>query len=1081
MKLDNIIYDTDTLTKAITEQLVDDSESFSAIYPSDTSTNLVNTLSAYGSMLQYQLVSSMANCYTDTAYSTNGIYQLANTLGNTLHGNVSSRVKVSMIKKNLLGKVQVVPAETQFVLGGKQFFNPSAIILPSSTDRVRDIVLMQGEILEVNKVSSGVENERFYFSTDFKCNHNYIKVKVNGEEWNVAESFLPYDKNNVYDPSEMNVVVLVTEPDGKSYIKVGNNQLGNMPPSGSDINIRYVSNDGEDGNIAEVNVEGELSTPLVFLDNQDVQTELDLSIISTTTAYDGFSKQSVETLAYTSPYVFASGHRAIRRQDYNALLQNQCGYLTSNVWGEYEQSDKVGAYDSLMMNMVYYTGLKSFQQYPYFNIGYITDPNLFRSTVNSARGFWGSFLFRIRNLKNTNSYVTVQDTGATGQLFINNDVDDPRDSLLPDWIQSTVQGFVFYLSDSPIAASGLNYHVGDELFISNTNDELSLRVDQVDSTGAVKQVRLLKQKASKNYTSTHENPFDTVYATTGSGSGLKVNIFAKANTFSTIVSTNDDKGIVGPPPTQLNPIENARSDKSSTVFYRSLFTPSLQKPVQIILSYPDVSKGIAAFKFKACEPSVGPLFETIAVYGTNIDPMPSLNNIRNSENWVHIIDRKVIDNPYNNNNQNWTDWIPTNCFQHKKGEDNLPLYNRYKYYVIEFYSTAKNIEYSNDFITINKMKVLYEEDASLIYYSDNGKIDINLPKAGSPGPDSKNEQGYLTYSLINRNNLPQYAYDCKVENVTTANGYVNGNLLAYVVNSGDKKIVFYVEVLKIDEGLFKIFLENNDILAGVDYIALADPGSLDLNIVYKSELQLEGTFIPVEDRGTGYKPNDILTVNGTDNQLKLRVVTIDGVGGVLSVVWIKDYMLDKAMDGKFETTLVNSPTNSSGTGLKVNLVSKSCSGQSGNTGKGGTINIMSNPNLQVEAGFTGNRINTEDVGHYDQPIIDQYNHFTTYLEFKQPEVQQVELKVKVSLVKDSKFTSGVVLQNVKNSINKLFMITPDYLGKGLKLSDIYASVYVVDGVEWCKILTPVDNIEVDKNVLLIPTLIDIEEVITPFK
>ena len=84
MKLDSIVYDVNSLSNAIASELNKNSPTFQAIYPSDTATSLVNTLASYGSMLQYQIVSAMANCYTDSAYSEAGIHQLAETLGISL-------------------------------------------------------------------------------------------------------------------------------------------------------------------------------------------------------------------------------------------------------------------------------------------------------------------------------------------------------------------------------------------------------------------------------------------------------------------------------------------------------------------------------------------------------------------------------------------------------------------------------------------------------------------------------------------------------------------------------------------------------------------------------------------------------------------------------------------------------------------------------------------------------------------------------------------------------------------------------------------------------------------------------------
>ena len=50
-------------------------------------------------MLQYMLVSAMANCYTETAFSDRGIYQLAVTLGNVIRGNNSALTRVDIEKK----------------------------------------------------------------------------------------------------------------------------------------------------------------------------------------------------------------------------------------------------------------------------------------------------------------------------------------------------------------------------------------------------------------------------------------------------------------------------------------------------------------------------------------------------------------------------------------------------------------------------------------------------------------------------------------------------------------------------------------------------------------------------------------------------------------------------------------------------------------------------------------------------------------------------------------------------------------------------------------------------------------------
>ena len=434
MKLDSIIYDKDTLAAAIAEQWNLESATFSAMYPSETSTALVNGMAAYGSMLQYMLVAQLANCYLDTAFSDNAVYQLADTLGNDLHGNGPAHVLCNMSKNNLVNFDIVVPANTQFRLDNKTFYNDSAIILPSNVTKVTDINLTQGEVITETKTTSGLENEKLYFGSNFEVYSESVKVWVNDERWQVSDSFLPYNQYEVLDTSDMNTVVFKTCADGRCYIKLGNGDFANLPTAGSIVKIQYVKNLGTGGNIEEINIDGTIVTPLTFLDNHNKEVNLDLTITSTTPAYGGFSKQSVDLLRQTSPAVFASGHRAVRRSDYNAIFRNKLGYITSQTWGEYEEAKDQGIDDAIMMNVVYYTGLKSYQHTPYYEIGAITNTESYEGSVGTTRGFHGSYNIKMFNASDTENNMVYKDNSGKGILFIDNLAEAlDTDDLISTW------------------------------------------------------------------------------------------------------------------------------------------------------------------------------------------------------------------------------------------------------------------------------------------------------------------------------------------------------------------------------------------------------------------------------------------------------------------------------------------------------------------------------------------------------------------------------------------------------------------------------------------------------------------------
>lgn len=1094
MKLDNIIYDVNSLSQAITEQWNTESEVFKAIYPSDAATSLVNVFAAYGSMLNYLIVSALANCYTETAFSEKGIYQLAQTLGNNLHGNVSAQVQVSIKKTNFIGINTTIPSETVFEINGKKFFNPAAILLPSSTDTVTGITLIQGEKITVNKVSNGIPNEKFYFSSDFMANHNYVEVYVNGEKWNVEESFLPYDKNYILDSSDMNTVVLKTDPDGRSYIKVGDNQLATMPSSGSQIEIKYVSNDGIAGNIGEINATGSLITSLVYMDNMGNQDELHVEITTTTTAYGGFSKQSLDTLRQTSPYVFASGNRAIRRQDYNAILQNKCGYLTSAVWGEYEEAEKVGTYDSIMMNMVYYTGLKTFKEYPYFSVGELTNAYTFSNSLYSRKGFLGSFALQVYNNTNTTlKPILLQDTGAKGQLFINNDIEDPRDSILPDWLRANETYYIAYFADSNyIISSGEQYNINDELIVDDTNNEVTVRVKEIGTSGEVLALDLIKKNTTSMWPGDNE-VFTCSYSEgiTGQGSNLRIKLAFTYNYISDFIKTNDSR--TGLEPAQYNPIWHARSNERDSFYYQSLYEPTLLQPVQIIIDYGSVPQAIAAVKFKAANLSDGAFPSTFAMFATNNvnenDEMPTPENIRNSEIWDKIIERKNLTNPIKNTNNSWTDWIATNSFEGKDDDEGNPSWKKYRFFVLEFYSVEEN--QSNDvFVTLNKIKFLYADDASLIYYNDNGKILINFPVAGSPGPNGTAD-GYLTKNLINTEDYPLYAYNISVNGVTYDNNYRNGNILAYVYTNSitGNKITFLVKVLNIDNKEYSITIDNSKYLTGIEKISTPTPVSLDTVKTYTVELENNGVIVdPSQTGGSDYVTNEIVALkklDGTVTDITAKITAVNAYHEVKSVILTNNLSIGEEYNGEYETVSIYSPENNNGTGLKLTVSSKSNTGYYDTNnenipGSGGTVLITSNNNLQINASFAGNKIDTDDIIYLDQPILEKYNHFTTYLEFKQPEITQVGITAYVKIMNNAPISSGIILQNVKNNIAKLFEITPDYIGKGLKLSDIYKAITSTQYVEWAKVTEPIDNFDTAVNGILISSYINVIEEIEQY-
>lgn len=942
----NKIYDVQAFSNALTEQLNLEAPTFKALYPSDTATSLVNVLSSYGAMLEYQIVSAMANCYTNSAYSEMGIHQLAETLGNRLHGNISSQIICDITRKNLLGISGImIPKGSKFVINNLNFFNPENIIFPLQFDTITGVKLIQGDLITNTYTSSGISGEKIYFSENFSCNTNLVEVYINGEQWTIADSFLPYVITDNATKEETNVVVLRTDPDGRSYIKFGNNTNGIVPSQGSQIEIKYISNIGEQGNLESTNLDVKLETPIFYTTNSGNKEQLEVIITTTSTASGGFNSQSLNTLRESSPFVFASGQRAVRRNDYKAMLLNNCGYLTCNVWGEYEEAMTYGGYDKIMMNMVYYTGIKYIQKYdlqpigilelnsdmiknteidPKTNVGFISYTN----NISSARGFIGSYIIDISSYTINNTPISLKfiDKYGTGILVY--------DSNANPNITTDVFPINDWKDDSDITI--------------NTNQDI-----KEDSSNPNK----LKEGGYKS-------------------SGIK----------------NEQNVLV-----------------------------NFDYPFQIKIDS-TLEKNIAGFAFQCPTNSTDAkhFIGRFAIYATN-DPSPNYDNIKNNSKWTRICEMQSFD--FAIQPGEWSNWVTTNLYkpgtstditkdlssqitgsqknftltndiigskfkytvkldgvtllatEYSISDNTLTLNNApqrgstltitatytdwigYKHFVIEIYSIADKTVPNQNIIAINKIKTMYSESASTIWYENNNQVTLKLPVI------EDEDTNVLTLPT----EMEFYQYNVTINGFTLANGYKNGDIVSYTINTARGQYIFRISAKNL------------------------------LNNQYLVELLSTGG-------GTSYS---------------------------------------NILRGK-EPLVVNNG----------NLIYTSST--EGQTGSGATITINSISTMTILASYTGNFYSNSDIQAFDLPIIDKYNHFTTYLEFRQPRIKNINIEVSIEYENNTDYT--MVKNQVIDAITKIFDITPYYIGSPLNVSTIWKAINSVNGVKRFIVTTPQENI-----------------------
>ena len=980
MKLNSIIYDNYTLSNAITEQLIDESPTFNAMYPSETSTALVNLMAGYGSMLQYTIVSAIANCYTDTAFSPSAIYQLAETLGNRLHGNVSSQLYCNITRTSLKGKDNIViPRNSSFQVEGIPFFNRDPIIFPRDVDVVNNVLLVQGENVSEEFYTSGIAGEKFYFSSDFKCNMNMVKVYVKDQEWDTTESFLGYNSMQLIDQSQSNTVVLRMSSDGRAYIKIGNNSNGTLPASGSKIRVEYVSNEGADGNIEKTNMTAELMTPIYYVDNA-VNTLLTVDITTPQPAYGGYNAQSMAVLKESSPYIFASGNRAVRREDYKALLLNKCGYMSANVWGEYEEAKMQGGYDKIMMNTVYYTGIKEIQKYNYRPIGTLDvidsddgiapeNPVYFTNTLGSVKGFPGSYEIDLIYSVDDRYQVKYADKNGNGIL-----VCDPSDNN--EWEDG--DGSELFPFDD-----------GQRMF---TNAELNIEAKQETYTDPVTHVQ---HNAAKLFDS---NDVDFISnGTYNGGSEMRI---------------------------------------------------GFDTPLQLELTFNNGPVSISMFSFKTPEEHLDNFPGTISIYATNEMEDVDTKNIKNNSNWTRIAEVQKINIPEKKGV--WSDWITTNLYDPSNSETTLDGGNgwhKYQRYMIEIYDFHKeDTPEWGERCYIGQLKFLLDETKSDRYawggitQEDNTTVSsLYYTKSSTP---QVNDQVYDNNLL----KLPDYVVSrigtssgknfLIMKNPSTGEEYTDECTVEKTARNvnRDKTKTDYADSRVLDYKTSTIDYEQNSMAK------LCVPEMPEEAHYYKYNVEVSGLTST-----NGYKTNDVLYYsfnNGT--YANVRIANIN--------------------TNSYEISINNS----------IGLITNSDSVQTGNrklevsdadltyaygarTGTGAKLTVSSQSAIGVYGTFIGNAYSTATAQSIDSPIIEQYNHFTTYTEFKQPRVKNV--KVEVIVEYSDSYSYKDTKKKVEEAIYSIFEVTPYYIGKSLNVSDIWEAINKVAGVKRFMVITPSENIE----------------------
>jgi len=209
------------------------------------------------------------------------------------------------------------------VSNGNYIFSiPEDITTPVNSDGIAifdNLPIYEGVFLTSTFIVDESQTNQRFILPNTNVDTTSIRVKVTDQ---VTEVYSAYD--NLLDVGKESRIFLIQEVDGAKYeIRFGDNIVGKKPTNGSRVEVTYIVTNGSSGNGAtNFTFSGRLKDNNLF----DITNGISL-LITQSKSENGDEIESVDSIKYFSPKVYASQYRAVTSNDYKSLIP----YIYPNV------------------------------------------------------------------------------------------------------------------------------------------------------------------------------------------------------------------------------------------------------------------------------------------------------------------------------------------------------------------------------------------------------------------------------------------------------------------------------------------------------------------------------------------------------------------------------------------------------------------------------------------------------------------------------------------------------------------------------------------------------------------------------
>ena len=290
---------------------------------------LIDTLAYNSYITSYNTNMAINETFLDSATVRENITSLARNIGYVPRSSRSAIAKVNLSVD--FGTQEVVFATIKagiFAIGsaidGNYVFSiPEDITVPTSTvvnaaedkkiANFTNILIYEGNYITKKFIVDSSQTNQAFILDNNNIDTTTIRVEVKNSK-GIVENYEEY--RNIFEVNSKSRLFLVQEiADEKHQIIFGDNLLGKKPSNGSEISVSYIVNNGVNGNGAN-----NFTFSGKIISNIGNVTSGISNVTTTQASENGDEIESIDSVKYLAPRVYASQYRAVTANDYSSLI-----------------------------------------------------------------------------------------------------------------------------------------------------------------------------------------------------------------------------------------------------------------------------------------------------------------------------------------------------------------------------------------------------------------------------------------------------------------------------------------------------------------------------------------------------------------------------------------------------------------------------------------------------------------------------------------------------------------------------------------------------------------------------------------